>query len=244
MRGRGRQRSSGIFSGSSASTAAASVHFLGLQRVDGTRGFRYAVERIGDGSHQFNDALASGRRDRVKFEPALGGKCAQFIEMRAVRGGVKFRRHHHHRLFRERGTERGKLVLDNFKIVHRIAVSCSRWYRQDARSAASAPRASGSEFPSPTPSCAPSIKPGKSATTNVRPFPGAASGSAETTPRCGSSVVNGYAAIFGCAAEMREISVDFPAFGKPTRPTSASNFNSSRKWRSSPGRPSSCSRGA
>ncbi len=28
---------------------------------------------------------------------------------------------------------------------------------------------------------------------------------------------------------MREISVDLPAFGKPTRPTSASSFNSSRR---------------
>src|SRR5580704_11512311 len=58
------------------------------------------------------------------------------------------------------------------------------------------------------------------------------------------SVVKGYAAILGRAAEMREISVDFPAFGKPTRPTSASNFNSRRSVRSSPGLPSSCSRGA
>src|SRR6266571_4468315 len=46
------------------------------------------------------------------------------------------------------------------------------------------------------------------------------------------------------AAQMREISVDLPALGYPTRPTSASSFSSSRSVRSSPGRPSSCSRGA
>ena len=49
-------------------------------------------------------------------------------------------------------------------------------------------------MPRPAPVCAPSIKPGKSATTNVRPRsfpcpPGAPS--AETTPRPGCSVVNG-----------------------------------------------------
>src|SRR5208282_3310447 len=43
---------------------------------------------------------------------------------------------------------------------------------------------------------------------------------------------------------MREISVDLPTFGYPTNPTSASSFNSRRKLRSSPGRPTSCSRGA
>src|ERR1039458_8410278 len=43
---------------------------------------------------------------------------------------------------------------------------------------------------------------------------------------------------------MTEMSVDLPTFGYPTSPTSASSFNSRRKLRSSPGRPSSCSRGA
>src|SRR5258708_1192219 len=40
------------------------------------------------------------------------------------------------------------------------------------------------------------------------------------------------------------MSVDFPALGNPTRPTSASSFSSSRSRRSSPGRPGSCSVGA
>jgi len=39
---------------------------------------------------------------------------------------------------------------------------------------------------------------------------------------------------FRAAAEMREISVDLPALGKPTSPTSASSFNSRRRRRSSP----------
>ena len=40
------------------------------------------------------------------------------------------------------------------------------------------------------------------------------------------------------------MSVDFPAFGKPTRPTSASSFSWSRRFFSSPGRPGSTLRGA
>ena len=40
-----------------------------------------------------------------------------------------------------------------------------------------------------------------------------------------------------CAAEMREISVDLPAFGNPTSPTSASSFRCSRRSFSSPGSP-------
>ena len=39
----------------------------------------------------------------------------------------------------------------------------------------------------------------------------------------------------GRAAEMREISVDLPALGNPTSPTSASSFSSSRSFFSSPG---------
>src|SRR6185436_5391875 len=48
----------------------------------------------------------------------------------------------------------------------------------------------------------------------------------------------------GRAAESREMSVDLPALGNPTRPTSASSFSSSRSRRSWPGRPGSCSVGA
>jgi hypothetical protein len=62
-------------------------------------------------------------------------------------------------------------------------------------------------WPSPCPWCAPSIRPGTSATTNDR------SPDRPTTPRLGTRVVNGYAAIFGFAAEMREMIVDLPAFG-------------------------------
>ena len=57
------------------------------------------------------------------------------------------------------------------------------------------------------------------------------------TPRFGSSVVNGYAAIFGRAAVRAASSVDFPAFGSPTRPTSAMSRSSRRSQRSSPGSP-------
>ena len=43
---------------------------------------------------------------------------------------------------------------------------------------------------------------------------------------------------------MREISVDFPALGNPTRPTSASSFNSRRSCFCSPSSPGSMRRGA
>ena len=48
----------------------------------------------------------------------------------------------------------------------------------------------------------------------------------------------------GRAALSREISVDLPTLGKPTKPTSASNFSSSRKSSTTPGVPGSALRGA
>ena len=48
----------------------------------------------------------------------------------------------------------------------------------------------------------------------------------------------------GLAAEIREISVLFPAFGKPTRATSARSFSSNRNHRSSPCSPCSAKEGA
>src|ERR671919_2588311 len=81
--------------------------------------------------------------------------------------------------------------------------------------------------PRPLPACAPSTRPGISATTND-------SSPLVTTPRFGVSVVNGYSAIFGRALLIREISVDFPAFGNPTSPTSARSLSSRCSFRSSP----------
>src|ERR1019366_1556624 len=43
---------------------------------------------------------------------------------------------------------------------------------------------------------------------------------------------------------MREISVDLPALGNPTRPTSANSLSSRRRRSSWPGLPGSCSVGA
>ena len=65
-----------------------------------------------------------------------------------------------------------------------------------------------------------------------------------TMPSTGSSVVNGYVAILGRAAEQRESSVLLPALGMPTRPTSAMSLSSRRRFRSWPGLPGSNSRGA
>ena len=50
-------------------------------------------------------------------------------------------------------------------------------------------------------------------------------------------MVNGYGAIFGRAAVSAASSVDLPAFGSPTRPTSAMRRSSSRSQRSAPGSP-------
>ena len=179
----------------------------------------------------------------MEFEPALGGECAQLFQARAVRGRIELRGHHNHRLFRQRRAERGQLVLDNLKIAHRVAIVRVARIHQ-VRDQPRALDVLQEADPQPYAFVRAFDQARQIGHDKRAPLPGAASGSAETTPRCGSSVVKGYAAIFGRAAEMREISVDFPAFGKPTSPTSASNFNSSRRWRSSPGRPSSCSRGA
>ena len=42
---------------------------------------------------------------------------------------------------------------------------------------------------------------------------------------------------FGLAAEINEINVDLPTLGKPTRPTSAKSFSSTRTFLFSPGSP-------
>ena len=55
--------------------------------------------------------------------------------------------------------------------------------------------------------------------------------------------MNGYAATFGVAFEMRRSSDDLPAFGNPTSAASASSFRRSSYSFSSPGRPVSAKRG-
>ena len=67
---------------------------------------------------------------------------------------------------------------------------------------------------------------------------------ADATPRCGSSVVNGYAATRGRAALNCRSSDDFPAFGSPTSPMSATSCNSSRSRACSPASPFCDARGA
>jgi len=93
------------------------------------------------------------------------------------------------------------------------------------------------EWPSPRFSNAPSTRPGMSATLN------SAHGDAGalTEPSCGCSVVNGYSATCGVAREIAASSDDLPAFGKPTRPTSATVLSVSASVACSPGRPSSAS---
>src|SRR5215470_8893530 len=64
------------------------------------------------------------------------------------------------------------------------------------------------------------------------------------TPTIGWSVVNGYAATFGLAAEIFRNRVDLPAFGYPTNPASAIVRSSSQKCPCSPSSPSVYWRGA
>ena len=58
-----------------------------------------------------------------------------------------------------------------------------------------------------------------------------------TTPTCGLSVVNGYAATLGVACDNALSNVDFPTLGRPTSPTSAITLNSTSTIVSSPGSP-------
>src|SRR6266542_2859518 len=97
-------------------------------------------------------------------------------------------------------------------------------------------RCARNSCPSPAPSLAPSIRPGTSATTSWR-------SSESTVPSTGWMVVNGYAATFGVAFEIRRRSDDLPAFGSPTSAASASSFRRSSYSASSPGRPVSAKRG-
>ena len=76
-----------------------------------------------------------------------------------------------------------------------------------------------------------------SATTSWRSSP-------SSTPSTGEIVVNGYSATLGTARVRRASSEDLPAFGIPTRPTSASSLRRSSSQPSSPGRPRSAKRGA
>ena len=92
-------------------------------------------------------------------------------------------------------------------------------------------------WPRPTPCAAPSMSPGRSASTKP-------ASPAVTMPRFGCLVVNGYGAISGVARDRRDSSVDLPAFGKPTSPASAMTLSSSEIHRSSPSSPGSNCRGA
>ena len=78
-------------------------------------------------------------------------------------------------------------------------------------------------MPFPLPSVVPSIRPGMSATTTLRPS------LYRTDPTSGCSVVKEYAAIFGRARLMADSRLDLPAFGKPTSPASAISFSSSSR---------------
>ncbi len=80
--------------------------------------------------------------------------------------------------------------------------------------------------PKPFPSEAPSISPGISEII----YP-------KNSPRFGSRVVNGCAPIFALAFVIAFSRLDFPAFGSPISPISATSSTSIKKSASSPGHP-------
>ena len=86
------------------------------------RRFRNAVERVGHGAHQFDDAFPVAEEIAVKFKAAFRGKSAQLFEVLAIGRGVELGRHDDHRLLRQRRAEGGELALDDFEIVHRVAI--------------------------------------------------------------------------------------------------------------------------
>ena len=92
--------------------------------------------------------------------------------------------------------------------------------------------------PSPSPKDAPSINPGRSATTKLL------LSLVFTTPKLGFNVVKWYAAILGFERDILERIVLLPTLGIPTKPTSASNLSSTFKYLSSPGSPFSLKLGA
>ena len=161
-----------------------------IRRPRPARGFRDAFERVGHGAHEFDYAFTGGGGDGMKFEAALRAEGAQFFKMRVVRGGVELGGDHDHRLFRERWAERSEFVLDDFEIAHGIAiVRVARVHQMrdqprafDVLQKANAqPGAFVRAFD----------EAGKVGDNKRAAVARAASGSAETTPRCGSSVVNG-----------------------------------------------------
>mmetsp|Transcript_19704 Transcript_19704/g.50061 ORF Transcript_19704/g.50061 Transcript_19704/m.50061 type:complete len:279 (+) Transcript_19704:788-1624(+) len=85
--------------------------------------------------------------------------------------------------------------------------------------------------PSPLPSCAPSMRPGRSASTVFLGPPDA------RTPRLGMRVVKGYGATSGAARVSALSSDDLPALGKPTMPTSATTRSSRCSDSCCPGAP-------
>ena len=86
--------------------------------------------------------------------------------------------------------------------------------------------------PRPRFSLAPSMSPGMSARRS-RGLPRTTSLNS-MTPIWGCRVVKGYAAVLGWAFVMAFVSDDFPALGKPTRPTSAIDLRTRRNTPCSP----------
>src|SRR5580658_2748243 len=126
----------------------------------------------------------------MKLKMTLRGIGAQFLQVLAVRGGVELCGHHDHGFFGKLRAEGRELVLDDFKILYRVAivrVARIHQVRNQTRALDMLQEARAE-------TCAfvrAFDQPGKIGDNKVRPLPGAASGSAETTPRCGSSVVKG-----------------------------------------------------
>ena len=127
------------------------------------------VERIGHRANKFDNAFAGSRRNRVKFQAALGSERAQFFKMVAVGSSVQLGGHDESSAFppasglneasscmmiskSRTGSRSFASLVSTRCAIRRVRSKCFR-----------------KRVPRPTPSCAPSIRPGRSATTKERP---------------------------------------------------------------------------
>ena len=122
-----------------------------------------------------------------KIRQARGARAAARIDVEPlrVRDGVALGRDEHRAAARATS---GENAASSASIIatSRSGVARRRRRRRDGRAARQRSTCLRNRMPSPAPRCAPSMSPGMSATTSVR-----WSSSPSTTPRCGTSVVNG-----------------------------------------------------
>src|SRR5260370_41749875 len=142
----------------------------GRRVQSGIRGrARNLVQGIGNGPDQIFHTVTRNSGKGVKFTVAPLAALAKSSETRAIGGGVQLRGGDDHRFLDEGRAKGFELAVDNFE---RVDWSSSleslvsiRWTSRRVRSTWRRKR-----MPRPAPKWAPSMRPGRSATTNVRPI--------------------------------------------------------------------------